>query len=376
MLLSALVTLGVTSLVAATVNGALGYGYSSISVPVALLVTISRVLNPALVIVEVVINLYSLFWNRRSAKRMLRRVVPLAIGLVPGVIVGALLLGTVEPEHTKLIVFGVLLPLILLQASGRRWPIRRERGAAIPFGGVVGVLYGLTTISGPPLALFWNNQGLAKQDFKIALAIVRSIESMCALIAYAYLGLLTRESASLLPWIAPGVVIGFPLGHALVARITPDTFRRVCMSFDAYIVAFGLTRVLADAGVPPVVADLALVATAIIDTTLLWRFFRRRAAALPRRARTGIAMKSVLVTPRLRPGSPRPRSPIPTRRRSRSARRPASPRCRPPTCRWRRPQVATTSASTCAAPTAPRSCGSAATCSSTGATSSTTAPAR
>jgi uncharacterized membrane protein YfcA len=281
MLLSALVTLGVTSLVAATVNGALGYGYSSISVPVALLVTISRVLNPALVIVELVINLYSLFWNRRAAKRMLQRVVPLAIGLVPGVFAGALLLGTVEPEHTKLIVFGVLLPLILLQASGRRWPIRRERAASLPLGGAIGVLYGLTTISGPPLALFWNNQGIAKEDFKVALAIVRTVECVFALIAYAYLGLITVESTSLLPWIAPGVMIGFPLGHALVARITPDTFRRVCMSFDAYIVAFGLTRVLADAGVPPVVADLALVATAIIDTTLLWRFFRRRAAALP-----------------------------------------------------------------------------------------------
>ena len=55
-----------TSLGAATVNGALGYGYSSISVPIALLVVAGRVLNPALVIVEVAINLYALFWNRRA----------------------------------------------------------------------------------------------------------------------------------------------------------------------------------------------------------------------------------------------------------------------------------------------------------------------
>ena len=58
----------------------------------------------------------------------------------------------------------------------------------------VGILYGLTTISGPPLALFWNNQGLAKEDFKVALAVVRSIESLCALAAYAWLGLLTARS--------------------------------------------------------------------------------------------------------------------------------------------------------------------------------------
>ncbi|HEX3760801.1 MAG TPA: sulfite exporter TauE/SafE family protein [Kofleriaceae bacterium] len=276
MALSALLVLAVTSFAAATVNGALGYGYSSISVPIALLVTVGRVLNPALVIVEVAINLYALYWNRHSARRVIRRVLPLAAGLVPGVIAGALLLGRVEPTHMKLIVFSVLLPLILLQASGRRWPVRREDRAAVPLGAGVGVIYGLTTISGPPLALFWNNQGFAKEDFKVALAIVRSIESVCALLAYAYLGLLTSESASILPWIVPGVLIGFPLGHVLIQRIGVETFRRICMSFDAYIVAFGLSRTLEGVGVPTIVAYQVMIAASIFDTALLWTFFRRR----------------------------------------------------------------------------------------------------
>ena len=276
MVLSALLVLAVTSLAAATVNGALGYGYSSISVPIALLVTVGRVLNPALVIVEVAINLYSLYWNRRTARRVLPRVIPLAIGLVPGVIAGALLLGHVAPSTMKLLVFSALLPLILLQASGRRWPIRREQRAAVPLGAGVGVVYGLTTISGPPLAVFWNNQGFAREDFKVALAIVRSIESVCALLAYAYLGLLTRDSAAILPWIVPGVLIGFPLGHLLIRRIGVETFRRVCMSFDAYIVAFGLSRTLEAAGVPSIAAYQVMIAASIIDTALLWSFFRKR----------------------------------------------------------------------------------------------------
>ena len=271
-----LIVLAVTSLGAATVNGALGYGYSSISVPIALLVIAGRVLNPALVIVEVAINLYALWWNRGAAKRVLGRVVPLAIGLVPGVIGGALLLGHVLPSNAKLVAFSVLLPLILIQASGRRWPVQNERRAAVPLGAGVGVLYGLTTISGPPLALFWNNQGLAKDDFKVALALVRSIESVCALLVYAYLGLLTHESGGLLPWIVPGVLIGFPIGHALIRRVGVETFRRVCMSFDAYLVSFGLARTLIDTGIMPGVAYQLLVATAIVDTSLLWTFFRSR----------------------------------------------------------------------------------------------------
>ena len=269
-----LIVLAVTSLGAATVNGALGYGYSSISVPVALLVVAGRVLNPALVIVEVAINLYALFWNRHAIGRVLGRVLPLAVGLVPGVVVGALLLGHVAPTSAKLAVYLILLPLILIQASGRRWPIRGERKASVPLGAGVGLLYGLTTISGPPLALFWNNQGLAKEEFKVALAVIRTIESICAALAYAWLGLFTHESASILPYIIPGVLIGFPIGHALITRVGVEAFRRICMSFDAYLVAFGLSHTLASSGVAPGVAYQLLVATLIIDGRLLWTFFR------------------------------------------------------------------------------------------------------
>ena len=51
-----LVVLVLITFVAATVNGALGYGFSSITVPVALLFYTNRILNPALVLVELVIN--------------------------------------------------------------------------------------------------------------------------------------------------------------------------------------------------------------------------------------------------------------------------------------------------------------------------------
>ena len=50
------------------VNGALGYGFSSITVPLALLFLANRVLNPALVLIEVVLNAYVL-WNNRDALR-------------------------------------------------------------------------------------------------------------------------------------------------------------------------------------------------------------------------------------------------------------------------------------------------------------------
>jgi len=54
-----IVLLGITFF-AAFVNGALGYGFSSLTVPVALIFCTNRVFNRTLVMVEVFLNLYAI----------------------------------------------------------------------------------------------------------------------------------------------------------------------------------------------------------------------------------------------------------------------------------------------------------------------------
>ena len=274
--------IGLTSLFAATVNGALGYGYSSITVPIALLMVASRILNPALVIVEVVVNLYALFLARHSARRVWPMVAPVALGILPGVAVGSLVLASISADWAKLITYSTLLPLILIQAAGLRMPIRNprtQRAVGVPFGTGVGLLYSITTISGPPLALYFNNQGMDKNEFKVALAMSRTIESTSTLIAYASLGVLTRDSVALVPWLAPGVVLGLPLGFYLIRKVDAEAFRRVCMSFDAWLVGFGLSRVVDKLALLPTVwAFQLLTLTALIDAWMLKSFFGRRAA--------------------------------------------------------------------------------------------------
>src|SRR5438270_7044233 len=104
---AALLLIAIT-LFAATVNGGLGYGFSSLTVPVAVLVYTSRVLNPALVLVEIVVNSYALFINRRAVRRVWRRTLPILGGLLPGVVVGSLLLSTLNPGAIRLVTYAVL----------------------------------------------------------------------------------------------------------------------------------------------------------------------------------------------------------------------------------------------------------------------------
>src|SRR6202163_2115832 len=112
------------TLFAAIVNGGMGYGFSSITVPLALLFLTNRVLNPALVLIEVALNAWVLWVNRDAIPIIWRRVLPIVIGLAPGVIVGTLIVSQVSPGYLKLATYFILLPLILFQAAGYRRPIQ------------------------------------------------------------------------------------------------------------------------------------------------------------------------------------------------------------------------------------------------------------
>lgn len=275
------IALAATTLFAAVVNGALGYGFSSITVPIALLFLANRVLNPALVLIEVVLNAYVLWVNRDALSGVWKRALPIVIGLAPGVMVGTVVVSQMNADWLRFATYATLLPLILLQAAGFRRPIRSERSVGFVFGGGLGVLYSVTTISGPPLAVVLNNQGLAKKDFRAALGFVRLAESSMTAVAYGYAGLYSATSMALIPWIVPSIAIGVPLGAFIIRRAPVETFRRVCLSFDTWVVGFGLSRLLNELQlIDGRAAYLALASVVLLDIWL-YRFFTGSTAVAP-----------------------------------------------------------------------------------------------
>lgn len=273
------IVLVLITFVAATVNGALGYGFSSITMPVALLFYTNRILNPAMVLVELVLNSYVLFLNRQNIPNIFRRVVPILIGLAVGVAIGSYILSMVQPAWVKFVTYFMLLPLILLQAAGIRKPIKAEKAIGVPFGVGIGTLYSVTTISGPPLALLFNNQGYEKQDFRAALGVIRVAEATLTAIAYGIIGFYSVASMEVMPYIVPSVLLGIPLGAFLIRWMDPETFRRLCMSFDAVVVGFGLSRVLVELKLASTFTTYSILSIVVLlNAFLLYRYFQSRTA--------------------------------------------------------------------------------------------------
>jgi uncharacterized membrane protein YfcA len=219
-----------------------------------------------------------LWVNRDALGVVWRRVLPIVVGLVPGVVIGTMVVSRVSPAWLKLWTYFALLPLILVQAAGYRRPIKSERAISLPFGLGLGVLYSVTTISGPPLAVMLNNQGLDKREFRAALGFIRLAESSFTAVAYFSAGLITVQSNLLIPQILPSVIIGVPIGAALIKRMRVETFRRICMSFDAWVVGFGVSTIFRELGiVNGPAAYLFLAAVIAVDIVLLYRFFSAHA---------------------------------------------------------------------------------------------------
>src|SRR6476620_8099326 len=276
----AVVVLAGVALFAAFVNGAIGYGFSSLTVPLALVVYTNRILNPAVIVVEVFLNLYVLFINRSGVPSVWKRVFPILIGLLPGIAAGAYVIASVQPGWVKFGTYTVILPLILIQAAGWRRPVRSTWLIGLPFGTGLGILYSVTTISGPPLAILFNNQGLVKTEFRAGLALVRVAESSVTAMVYYQLGLFNAESTALLWVFVPSVAIGVPLGAYVIRQLDAETFRRICMSFDAWVVGFGFSRVLIELNLVESPGAYSVMAVTIfIDIYLLYIFFTVQSAA-------------------------------------------------------------------------------------------------
>lgn len=195
----------------------------------------------------------------------------MVLGLLPGVILGTFLLAYLSLTEMRVGFYALLLPLVALQFLGVSRPLRSEGRAATVWGSGIGFLYSFTTISGPPLALFWRNQGLGQDEFRASVAQIRFAEGGFTLAAYAMAGFYTSGATSaqvlvFLPTPVTAIALGIPLGILLLRGVSKDFFSRVAMGVDIVLVTYGLTKVTSS---PPLNWITPTVATGLWLVTLV-----------------------------------------------------------------------------------------------------------
>jgi uncharacterized protein len=221
-------------------QGVSGFAFSLVALSIWAWAVEPQLAAPMSVFGALVGQLVALPWVWRGFD--LRKLLPLVVGGLIGVPVGALLLQWLDPILFR---FGlglfllVYCPLMLLLPADFSWP-HGGRAADGTAGFVGGVLGGLAGISGPVPTLWTTLRGWDKDTQRGVLQAFNIAMHMATLTAYTLSGAITGETVIMFAWITPALSIPAVLGVLLFRRLATRTFRRMILLL---LLVSGLTLV-------------------------------------------------------------------------------------------------------------------------------------
>jgi uncharacterized membrane protein YfcA len=216
-----------TLFVAGLVTGLTGFGLALIATPLLVLILPPRVVVPLLALHGTVNNLLILYESRRSLD--LRRIWLLTLAGMAGVPFGAYLLAVCEAGVLKAAIGVAITISALAFLLGFKRHLAHERLASVPIGLVSGLLNGSMGMAGPPVILFFANQGVEKATFRANLVAYFTAVNLVTVPAYLLGGLITRPVATYAALLLPALAVGLWAGIGLARRVDEQAFRRVVL---------------------------------------------------------------------------------------------------------------------------------------------------
>jgi uncharacterized membrane protein YfcA len=215
----------------AAVQSATGFGFALILGPAMFAVMGPEKAVSALLVLGLALNLLVLADGRR-ARVPWRSLAPTLAAAVPGLVAGALILTSLPKSALQVAVGAAVIVAALVQLWGRPAAAPREPslGGACAVGLTSGVLTTATSVSGPPLVLWFEAQGLAPAEMRTSLSVcflALNLAGAGALVAAGGTGTLAGAGV-LLPLLGL-VLAGHLLGARLFRRLDPSRFRLVVL---------------------------------------------------------------------------------------------------------------------------------------------------
>ena len=218
---------GLVTFFAATVAGMTGFGYGLVSVPLLMLMLPPRMVVPA---VTMHIFLISLLILLEVIKQVdVRRIWPLMVTGLFGLPLGIFVLLVLSEGALRTTVGVVIVFFALALLLGLNLEIKNEKLALAPVGISSGLLASGIAMAGPPVILFFTNQGMRKQVFRANLAAYFVFLNTITIPAHAASGLITGEVVRYALLFLPTLVAGKVLGSYLSHKVPEALFHRVVL---------------------------------------------------------------------------------------------------------------------------------------------------
>ncbi len=215
------------TLLASFTQGVTGFGSALVAVPLLSFVLPLQVVVPLTILNGVVITCYLSFRMWPHIDR--RKIMPLIIGCLPGIVIGAWFLKNLDQGMLRLLL-GIILVGYSLYSLADRLPTRRlssHWGLAAGFG--TGLIGAALSAGGPPTIVYTTLTGWSKDDIKATLSGFFTFTGVSIALAHWLTGLTTAEV--LRYWLIglPSVVAGVLLGARVYDRIDSRRYLRVVL---------------------------------------------------------------------------------------------------------------------------------------------------
>jgi len=227
---------------ASAVKGALGFGFPLIAVPLSANLIGART-AVVLIAVSVVFSNFLILFRGGGTVAQGRRFAGMLVGVIAGTVIGAQLLGRLNPDVVALIVGGTTL---LVAGSGLlNWTPSfspdAEQIAGPAVGLAAGVMGGITGIFAPLIAVYVQSLKIEKRPFVFWLTASFFLGGAVQVVSYYRLGLYT--STVLLYAVATfvPVVLGTRIGFWIQDRLPSELFRRLVLLL---VLASGLNLII------------------------------------------------------------------------------------------------------------------------------------
>ena len=215
---------------ASAVKGALGFGFPLIAVPLTANLIGART-AVVLIAIPVVFGNFLILMRGGGSAEELRRFGGMLAGVVAGTVIGAQLLGRLDPGVVSLIV-GISAVLLAVLSWGNLMPPispKAHRVAGPTVGVAAGVLGGATGIYAPLIAAYVHALQVDKRAFVYWLTAAFFLGGAVQVLSYWRLGLynwnlVTYAVATFVP-----VVVGTWLGFWIQDRLPVTLFRRLVL---------------------------------------------------------------------------------------------------------------------------------------------------
>jgi uncharacterized membrane protein YfcA len=222
-----LILIGSIIFMASFVNGLCGFGFALVSVPFMMLFLPPKTVIPLITIISVALDATILLEARRHVEW--RKVVSLMAPGIVGMLIGVWLLTYLGIGSLKLYIRVIILVFTLASMLGLRRDFENKRAATVFTGFLAGLLGGSSSIPGPPIVLFFQNQRMAKETFRANLIAFLLSLYVVTIPMYVVNGLITWElimaSIIFVPLLLLRAVVGIRFSH----RIDEASFKKVVL---------------------------------------------------------------------------------------------------------------------------------------------------